>query len=356
MITNCLTYDQLLAYSTHTVNNVERGHLYMHISSCELCACAVNGFAASPFASNELVAIHREIDAKTNATAANPLTFARVIIVTVSLLSIVGVNMLCDRHSNKPLPASIENTVPSTVLIPEKHEKKDASAEEISSVTKTFKKIVNVIQYQKFERTITPIEQLDMIKPSGIAANTIKKEDLQIIAPRFNPDAIYIYNLKVSDYNRLYFGHARAENALFKTHTPVFKENKTSVADDFGMEQHIVPADRVLKEGLASFSKQNFGAALENFSLLLENNPTDVNAQFYSALACYNLDKTGRSVAFLNEVLKNSNDTFYPEAQWYLALVSLKTGNRENAKQMLERIVTEKGFYSKRAAEKLKEL
>jgi len=356
MITNCLTYDQLLAYSTHNVNSAERGHLYMHISSCELCACAVNGFAASPFASDELVAIHREIDARTNATAANPLTFARVIIVAVSLLSIAGLNFLCESHQHKPMPAALETAVPLTIPIPEKHEKKDASAEEISAVTKTFKKIVNVIQYKEFERIITPIEQLDMIKPAGIAANSAREEALEIVAPHFNPDAIYIYNLKVSDYNKLYFGHSHTENALFKTHTPVFKENKTSVADDFGTEQRIVPADRVLKDGLASFSRQNFGAALENFNLLLENNPADVNAQFYSALAYYNLDKTNRSIACLNEVLKNPNDTFYPEAQWYLALVNLKAGNRENAKQMLERIVSEKGFYSKRAAEKLKQL
>jgi tetratricopeptide (TPR) repeat protein len=356
MITNCLTYEQLQAYSTHTVNGAEHGHLYMHISSCELCACAVNGFAASPFASDELVAIHREIDARTNATAANPLTFARVFIVVISLLSIAGVYELPDVIREKPLPAGAEYSAPAIPVIPGNHEKKSASEEKISSVTTTFKKIINVIEYKKSERAITPIGKLELIKPAGIASISVKDEEAAIIAPHFNRDAIYIYNLKVSDYNSLYFGHAQTENALFKTHTPVFKENKTSIADDFGMEQHVVPADRVLKEGLASFSKQNFGAAIESFSLLLENNPSDVNAQFYSALAYYNLDRTSRCVACLNEVLKNSNDTFYPEAQWYLALVNLKTGNREIAKQQLQRIVSEKGFYSKRAAERLKGL
>jgi len=67
MVPNCLTFQQLQAYSAHTIEKAERQHLYMHISSCELCACAVNGFTAIPFGSDELVAIHRDIDSKVNA-------------------------------------------------------------------------------------------------------------------------------------------------------------------------------------------------------------------------------------------------------------------------------------------------
>jgi tetratricopeptide (TPR) repeat protein len=118
----------------------------------------------------------------------------------------------------------------------------------------------------------------------------------------------------------------------------------------------VIPADRVLKQGLASFNKQNFVKALESFSLLIENNPKDVNAQFYSALSWYNLNRTDKAIEYLNEVLKNSNSAFHPEAQWYLALVTLKAGNKESARQLFESIVSEKGYYSKRAAEKLKKL
>jgi TolA-binding protein len=357
MITNCLTYDQLLAYSTRKINGDERGHIYMHISNCELCACAVNGFSAYPFASDELVAIHREIDAKTNATAANLLTFARVFIAGISLLSIAGISVICENITQKSAPITTikNNSVTPQLLIPESHEEKNASKEEISSVTKTFKKIVNVIQYEKFERAITPVEQLDPIKPGRVSEASLKTE-MEIIAPHFNPDAIYIYDLKVSDYNRLYFNRIQPGGSLFRTHTPVFKENKKSAADELGPEQRIIPADRVLKQGLACFNKQQFSNAIEQFGLLLENNPQDVNAQFYSALAFYNLDKTNKSIEYLNKVLNNSNDTFYPEAQWYLALLTLKTGNKEHAKELLERIVSGKGFYSRRAAERLKSL
>jgi tetratricopeptide (TPR) repeat protein len=356
MITNCLTYEQLQAYSADTIKTAEREHLYMHISSCELCAGAVNGFTAFPFASDELVAIHREIDARTNATVANPLTMAQVFIVIISLLSIAGVYLYANHTPENKAIANAVIKKESTVLIPEANETKNASAEEISSAAKTFKKIVNVIPYKKSERRITPVEQLEMIKPLNVFERKEKETNggLDIVAPHFNSDVLYIYDLKVSDYNKLYFNHAQPDVSLFKRHTPVFKENKESVADDFGVEKHMIPADRILKEGLAAFNKQQFTIALDNFNLLLKNNQEDVNAQFYSALSYYNLNKTDQAIERLQLVVQNTNDTFYPEAQWCLALLAIKSGNMESAKAQLETIVSEKGFYAKKAKEKLR--
>lgn len=355
MTTNCLTYEQLQAYSAIKVNSAERARLYMHISSCELCACAVNGFSAIPFASDELVAIHREIDAKTNATASNPLTLARVFIVAISFLFIAGISVICDNTGSKHLqPLTKKNTLP-TIIKPVKHETENSSEEEISAVTKTFKKIVNVIQYEKFERNITPAERLEMIKPDGITVATLIDNEATAVTPHYNPNVIYIYDLKVSDYNKLYFGRATPEIFLLKKSIPAYRENGKSV-DDFPVEEKVIPADKILKQGLASFSKQDFRAAVRDFGLLLENNPEDVNAQFYSALAYYNLNKAGLSIRYLNKVLENSSDVFYPEAQWYLALASLKNGEPENARKILQDIIAEKGFYAARAAEKLRNL
>ncbi len=356
MTTTCLTYEQLQAYSTHTVKKAERERLYMHISSCELCACAVNGFAAIAFTSDELVAIHKQIDEKTNATAVKPLTFAQYLIMFVSLVAIAGFYRIADRPYDHNLTTHPAVSTTPAALIPDKNETKNSSSEEISSATKAFKKIVNVIQYKKFERTITPVEQLEMIKPVAVSSSAPQlkeaEEDMEV-APHYDANVIYIYDLKVADYNKLYFNYARPETGLFASHTLASKENKESVTDEFGPESQNIPADRVLKEGLAAFNKQEFSKAIEHFNLLLENNPKDVNAGFYSALAYYNMSKVNKAIEQLNVVLQNPDQAFYPEAQWYLALVTLKT-DKEKAKQMLEAIVAEKGFYAKRAKEKLK--
>jgi hypothetical protein len=136
--------------------------------------------------------------------------FARVLIVTISMLSIAGVQMLCDQLSEERIPVvEVNNVIPSEI-IPETNEKEKTSKEEISSVTKTFKKIVNVIQYKKFERSLTPIEQLELIKPENIITLLAENNaEPGIIAPHFNANAIYIYDLKVSDYNKLYFNRVK---------------------------------------------------------------------------------------------------------------------------------------------------
>lgn len=357
MIANCLTYEQLQAYSTHTMKKVERERLYMHISSCELCACAVNGFTVAPFDSSDLVAIHREIDSRVNATAASPLTLSQFFIVFISFLSIVGVYLVSNLESNNK--ESINRvTIPLALTINnEYHETQKSSQEEISSLAKTVKKIVNVVQFKNFDRKITPVEQLDLLQP--LSAETVVPEgvvDEMTIAPHFNPNVIYIYDLKITDYSKLYFFHASSDNNLFKTHTPPSKENEKSAANDLGIEKQFIPVDRILKEGLAAFNKQQFGFAHEKFNQLLEYNPNDVNAKFYSALACYNMNRIEKAKLLLKDVMANQNDAFYPEAQWYAALLELKNGNKALAKEQLELIVSEKGFYSKRAEEKLKHL
>ena len=92
----CLTYEQLSSYTDNTINLSEKESLYKHISQCELCSCAVNGFAAMPFTENELVAINQIVDVKSNASASNSLTLAQVFIAVLSIGSIFGIWMTKD--------------------------------------------------------------------------------------------------------------------------------------------------------------------------------------------------------------------------------------------------------------------
>jgi tetratricopeptide (TPR) repeat protein len=358
MNSTCLTYNQLQAYSAHTIEKSEREHLYMHISSCELCACAVNGFTAIPFDSDELVATHREIDSKVNAASVNPLTFAQVIIVIISLVSILGVYKICDRLS---IPNASSLNKKESILINSlnKNETKKTSQEEISSAAKTIKKIVNVIQYHKFSKKLVPFEKLENIKSIAFNQSILSEKEIMndVMSPHYNPDAIYIYDLKVSGYNKLYFNHLEPDVSFFKGHIPVFRENEKSKEDEIGFDQHNkIPMDRILKNGLAAFNKQHYEQALVNFDLLMEYNPDDVNAQFYSALCYFNLNKLEKTIESLNDVIGNANDAFYPEAQWYLALATFKSGDKENAILQLQKIVFENGFYCDNAKDKLKKM
>jgi hypothetical protein len=307
-----------------------------------------------PFTSNELVAIHREIDVKSNAAGVNPLSFARISIITVSLLSVLVLNLLIKSNTYHLTPIPESGKKNAELITPRENETKKTFKEEISSAAEAAKKIIEMKKIKAPERIITPIEQLELLKPGNIIDEKAMLPETNILVQYYDQNTIYIYDLKIADYNKLYFPAVNNEPLLFKTHTPVYKENKESQSEE--VEKSLVRPDRILKQALADFSKHRFNNSITSFSLLLEHNPNDVNAQFYSALAFYNLNKSGMSIELLNQVIVNANTSFYPEALWYLSLVTLKAGNKENGKLLLERIVSERGYYSKKAADKLKSL
>lgn len=353
--TNCLSFEQLQSYSLNKSDKEERAHLYMHISTCELCACAVNGFTAIPFTSADVDAIDHQIDMKTNAMQANPLTFAQVVIACVSVASIFGFYYFVNSFSeSKPKIIAVENVSPVSIPVSEKII--PAVEPEIVSVPATTKneKQEFVSENKTVEMVYVPVEPIKSISPDLIPV-TVKTPEL-IVETEYNSNIIYIYDLKVTNYNALYFNY-QINPFEIKGHTPPNKENKDSPGTVFEKDyEQTIAADKVLKTGLAYFNKGKYNKALGEFQLLLEANPNDVNSLFYSAVCFYNIGKYDRTIKNLEAVLKSPNNTFHPEAKWNLALSNLKIGEKSKAKQLLVEIANEKGFYSKRAGEKLKGL
>jgi Tetratricopeptide repeat len=352
-LSNCITYTQLHAYVAHTCSKEESAQLYQHIANCELCACAVNGFTAIPFTAVEIENIHHQLHLKINATHAIPVLLARIAIVTISLASVFGFYQFTTSYSNKqPLVSGNEQTTKTTATtemmeLPTVMSEKKITVEEKKSIF--IKKHLGNKIIKNITIPVEPIERIPvklLNEPTPIV-ETITKQ-------HFNADVIYIYDLKVTDYNQLYF----TKTALpinFGNYTPSYKEGKQSMNTMFEKEPDaIIPANRTLKKGLAYFNNENYKQAINEFQVLLQNNSNDVNALFYEAICFYQEGNYNKAIKNLDAVLANTNNVFHPEAKWNLALVNLKTGNKSIAKQLLQEIVMEKGFYAKKAEAKLK--
>lgn len=348
MITQCLTYEQLQSYTANN-DKAEHTRLYMHISTCELCTCAVNGFAAIPFISDDVVAIHREIDVRTSAPQANPLTLAQACIVIASIVSIFCFYKFVDDLSiNKTEPFSL-NHLPFVAMPKEKREIE--ISENKAGTTKLTNKPTKINEHQLPKKLFLPVEKMtsiDIRLPEIASKNTV--HDISTVA--VNSDVIYIYDLKVADYSHLYFKDP-FENFDLKNYTPPSKENKNASVFENDSEQHL-DAHNILKKGLSYFNKGGYNKAIEQFQLLLENNPQDENALFYNAVALYETGKFDPAMKYFEAVLKNTNNVFHPEAKWYLALTLNKAGEKESSKRLLTEIANENGFYSKQAKELLK--
>lgn len=103
LFTNCLTYEELSSYTTNKMASSVRAKLYQHISTCELCSCAVNGFTAVPFASSDINNLYDKIDMKTNVKQSSRITFAQICIIVISLFSIVAFYTAADSVQKKSM-------------------------------------------------------------------------------------------------------------------------------------------------------------------------------------------------------------------------------------------------------------
>lgn len=148
-----------------------------------------------------------------------------------------------------------------------------------------------------------------------------------------NAPVIYIFDLKITDYQTLYFNAG----------IPVVLENKKL-------------AGQVLHDALKDFSEKKFAACFNNMAILFIANDNDVNALFYGGMASYyNKNYTEAYVCF-EKVISSKNNTFWQEGGWFMAMALLENNKKEKAKKLLEEIVAAQGFYADRAAEKLKQL
>jgi len=348
MTNNCLTYEQLVIYTSAKSNDIEYSQLYNHVSTCELCAYAVKGFSVAPFVLDEIVDVNNRIDAKSRLYKTS-VSFTYVVIMTFSIISIFGFYAFVNSFSiNKIKMVSIKST-PSS-LLPLKNQKPSIAFFE-NKIANHIKKRRNVIERKLPKNIIIPSEPINNIK-AGMIEPQIKPTD-KILEPVCNSNVIYIYNLKVVDYYNLYF--KQTSNSFNSVNcTPSFKENKKTPDDLFEEDtKQTFIANKVLKKGLKYFDKEKYNESIAEFQIILENNPTDINALFYSALAFYKTGQNNLALKNLNAVLNNTNNSFHPEAKWNLALVLIETGEIRTAKQLLIEICSEKGFYAKSAEKRL---
>jgi tetratricopeptide (TPR) repeat protein len=280
----------------------------------------------------------------------NPLIFARVLFAAFCAASIIAFYYFADSFSYKKPIAETARPVAEKIIAPV------IPADELS--LKENKK-VNIVHRVKRKETViekndVAVEEIEPLPAkltlAGLAASENKK------LSDYHSDVIYIYDLKIVNYNQLYF-HYRNHAFEMKGHTPSFKEGKNS--PDYLSENELsetIPADKILKTGLVFFTKERYSKALEQFLLLMQNNSGDENALFYGGVCCYKLGKYASAIRSFEKVLQDPHSVFYEEAKWNLALADLKTGEKGKALELLASIVNEKGFYAKKAAEKLKSL
>jgi tetratricopeptide (TPR) repeat protein len=112
--------------------------------------------------------------------------------------------------------------------------------------------------------------------------------------------------------------------------------------------------DAQLAAGMKAYNEKDFEKAIELFSKLPDT-PQKNLINLYSGIAFMEINQFEKANTIFRQ-LTDSNSPQLEVARWYLALNYLKSNDLENAKLLLNQIVTAETYQSKNAAQLLKKL
>jgi tetratricopeptide (TPR) repeat protein len=87
--------------------------------------------------------------------------------------------------------------------------------------------------------------------------------------------------------------------------------------------------------GMVDFKEAKYQEALALWDPLLEENPSGDTLLYFVAMANLELENFEESEKDLRKILSDSTSQFEKDAKWYLALIYLKQGERDQAKLLL---------------------
>ncbi len=351
---DCLSFHQLKGYVDKSIAAEDTKLIYIHITSCELCASAINGFGMLPFTADEVEELNFEVDAKVNvAKQIHRINAAQVLMAAASVMVIIGFYKLVNTYGVKQNDVAVkEINIPEINIAPAKQMAVAIDAPIVSSAKKEMKPVSKTNTNSKTKDTARVVNSAEEMERIAVNFNRlflsgVTKSD--IINLPITDDVMYIEDLKVVDYKKTYFYAAPVFSDIF-TSTNASAENKTTNPDEQNKTTERKPAAyQVLKKGLQLFKQQKYLDANTEFELLLEKNNNDVNALFYSGICLCELGVYHSAIKQFKQVMAYPNHQFEEEAKWKLALTYYKQGDMANANILFKEIVDDDGFYAEKA-------
>lgn len=342
---NCFTYQQLSRFAGNKMPSEEIRLFRKHLTDCEMCRFALMGFETNPFTQNDL----NDIEARINQR----IKFIDIESIKLLLLGLAAVLFIAafynfaESFGGKPLVLHDKQ-----IAVPQPHQ---SGITDMPVLTEE-KRVEKELTYFK------PVRMADT-RPETCVPESMKpivseipigpRDTIDYLPPVLNNDQVFIHHLKVAAYWNLYFKSGKTKATNFNNHIPSFNENRSngnSLDDDKELSEALVS---ILEKGLLKFGQEKYVASINEFQRLLAASPNDINALFYLAMAYNKTADYERSAKMLNRVLNHIDKTFAEEAKWHLALVYIAADEAAKAEQLLEDIVSQKGFYAKNAEKKL---
>lgn len=225
--------------------------------------------------------------------------------------------------------------------------------------------------------SIKPIPTTNLqIKPYTAELRTIPQEVIvpESISPLFvNNTLIIDYSLPEIELKNIY--HYRSNH--YFTYLQEYKVVDYRYDKRLNIQKRIIPTNNIehtnysgslfqntkeytyvafLEDALEKIQNKNYYNAIDDFDIILDQYPNDLNAVFYKAICFYELNNNDKSMKLFDFALNNKINTFHEDAKWYSSMILKEEKQYAASEKVLEEIVLENGYYGVQAKKELDEL
>ena len=114
--------------------------------------------------------------------------------------------------------------------------------------------------------------------------------------------------------------------------------------------------DSKLTQALYKFNTEDYQTAIDLFSEVLKIDKNNPVGNFYSAMAYQETGKISQALEAYGSVIRDRDNLFIEQAQWYIGLCYLQTENRKKAYKQFQKIASSDSFYQEKATAILKKI
>ncbi len=154
---------------------------------------------------------------------------------------------------------------------------------------------------------------------------------------------------------------AKAKEESLKKKAVERKEDAAPTTESIvrGSIVETMPVNKVtiitMDDAMKSFNSGDYKASSEQFSEILNQQPTNADALYFGGISDYINGNTKRSEKNFDKLLKDGTK-FTEGSKWYKANILLKKGKRDEAKKILDELANSSGSYKERAVKKRAEV
>lgn len=200
--------------------------------------------------------------------------------------------------------------------------------------------------------TVKDLAAAEPVSPDNLAARQlVQLPDLMVEEKKLqymiNTPLFYIHDLKVSNYQLLYF---RKNKFVPSGGVPA------SESDEFSPNLPDQPErwlHSTLADALLLYQKAEYFQCVGLLDEISKFNTDDINCDFYRGMCWFQMKHYDKALVFLTRCIESSNNAFLQESQYYAAMALKQSGQSEKARDLFLKIVHEEGFYATKAKQQL---